>query len=116
MAAIERQAQGKTSLGVAKILAQDPYERPDDVKRSPKPRFHAFDREVFEMMFRAWRAMVEAFYEAAEMLRAGVRNVMFPEGMFAPSLPFVRFGTANSGGSGGSEVRPSSGSSAGRMT
>lgn len=90
-AARERMTLGKSSLGVSKVLTQDPDCRPDRVETSPKPRFHAFDRAVFNEMLGIWRAVVEAFYEAAAALRFGKRGVEFPQGTFPPSLPFVPF-------------------------
>ena len=42
-------------------------------------------RELWE----AYRWFVAAFREAAERLRAGDRNALFPLGSFPPALPFV---------------------------
>lgn len=92
-AAVERRALGKTSLGVTKILARNPYDSPEIVKKSPKPRFHTFDRKVLEAMIEMWRQVVVTFCAASEALRTGDRNVTFPEGTFPPALPFVPFTT-----------------------
>lgn len=93
-AACERQVLGKTSLGVPKILAQNPYDRPEQVEKSPTPRFHAFDRAVLETMLEVWSEVMRMFYAASEALRAGSRSVDFPEGTFPPALPFVPFSRA----------------------
>src|SRR3954449_5278366 len=50
---------------------------PKETKKSPAPAFHAY------------ALFVAAYCEAAEKLRAGVRNVVFPDGCFPPALPFV---------------------------
>lgn len=92
-AANERRTLGRTSLGISKILAQDPYESPNHVETSPKPRFHAFDRAVFETLLDVWREVMRVFSAASEALRAGDRHVKFPEGTFPPALPFVPFGS-----------------------
>lgn len=90
-AAVERTAQGRTSLGVEGVLTQDPFARPTDIESSPQPRFHTATREAFETMLGIWREVVEAFYAASADLRAGNRDATFPEGTFPPALPFVPF-------------------------
>ncbi len=89
--AIERKIQGKKSLGVAKILAQDPHHRPDDVAKSPQPLFHTASRATFDAMAEIWRRVIETYHEASRLLRKGDRSAGFPEGTFPPSLPFVPF-------------------------
>ncbi|MFL6236966.1 MAG: hypothetical protein ACJ76N_27805 [Thermoanaerobaculia bacterium] len=37
----------------------------------------------------AYALFVAAYRDAAEKLRAGVRNVVFPAGSFPPALPFA---------------------------
>jgi hypothetical protein len=37
----------------------------------------------------AYALFVAAYRTAAEKLRAGVRNVVFPRGSFPPALPYV---------------------------
>ena len=91
VAALERKVQGKNSLGVEKILNEDPENRPDHVEKSVKRRFHARDPEVLRAMIETWSEVIRCFREASEKLRSGVRNVVFPEGTFPPSLPFVPF-------------------------
>lgn len=90
-AAAERDAQGKTSLGVAKILAQDPYHCPDEIPQSPLPTFHTASRKAFDAMVEIWRQVVQAYRAASEKLRSGDLSAVFPEGTFPPSLPFVPF-------------------------
>lgn len=95
--ATERKLQGKRSLGKAKVLAQDPHSRPDEVSKSPQPRFHAASREVFEAMLDVWRQVLKSYRAASERLRAGDRSAVFPEGTFPPRLPFVPFGRGSMG-------------------
>jgi hypothetical protein len=40
-------------------------------------------------LWNAYALFVAAYRDAAEKLRAGVRNVAFPIGSFPPALPFV---------------------------
>jgi REP element-mobilizing transposase RayT len=91
--AVERKVEGKTSLGVAKILAQDPYQRPDEVSRPPLAPFHTATRQAFDAMTEMWRRIVEAYRAASARLRSGDHSAVFPEGTFPPSLPFVPFST-----------------------
>ncbi len=90
-AALERQRTGKISLGAEKILKTDPHYRPENIEKSPKPRFHALTPEVFELMRQAWAEVIAAFREASAQLLSGERNIEFPEGMFPPHLPFIPF-------------------------
>ncbi len=87
----ERQQTGKRSLGVEKILNADPHHRPDQVKKSSKPRFHALTPKVFELLWQAWSEVISAFREASARLLSGEREVEFPEGTFPPHLPFIPF-------------------------
>ena len=96
-AAVERRATGEKSMGVAAVLAQDPYFAPDEVEASPQPRFHTVDQQVLESLVEAWRHVLTAYALASEALRSGDRNAVFPPGMFPPALPFVPFGDAAGG-------------------
>ena len=87
----ERRRTGKGSLGVEKILAADPHFCPEEVDKSPKPRFHAQSKDVLELMLEAWREVIIAFKEASARLLSGESSFEFPEGTFPPHLPFVPF-------------------------
>ena len=76
-------------MGADAIRRQDPHQRPAKTKKSPAPLFHAATRRVRDDLLNAYYAFVAAFREAAEKLKAGNRNVMFPSGSFPPGLPFV---------------------------
>jgi REP element-mobilizing transposase RayT len=84
-----RQGAGISPLGPAAILAQHPFDRPKNSKRSPAPRVHAFSRFVRRAMHDAYAWFVASFREAAAKLRAGDRLAKFPQGSFPPGLPFV---------------------------
>ena len=90
-AAVERRATGKASLGVAAVLAQDPFYSPDEVEASPQPHFHAVDDNVLASLVEAWRHVLAAYALASAALRSGDRHARFPEGTFPPALPFVPF-------------------------
>lgn len=90
-AAAERRLSGRPSLGVAKVLAQNPYYTPEGVETSPQPRFHAVDPRVLASLVEAWGQVLAVYAVASEALRSGDRNACFPEGMFPPALPFVPF-------------------------
>jgi hypothetical protein len=87
--AAQRKKAGSQPLGAAAILSRHPHERPKKPKRSPAPRFHALSATVRRELWEAYRLFVAAFRQAAEKLRAGDRNAVFPPGSFPPALPFV---------------------------
>jgi hypothetical protein len=80
---------GKTPLGPAAILAQNPFDRPDRSKKSPAPLFRAFRKSVRQEMWEAYALFVAAFREAAERLKNGHPRPGFPDGSFPPGAPFV---------------------------
>ncbi len=88
-AAVRRSSTGRQPLGAAAILGQRPHHRPKNTKRSPAPLFHAVTARVRRELWEAYRLFVAAFRDAAEKLRAGDRNAVFPLGSFPPALPFV---------------------------
>lgn len=85
----QREASGHPLLGIKAILAQKPENRPEDVKKSPAPLFHAFAKSTRKALWEAYGWFVAAFQEAAEKLRGGDRTAKFPIGSFPPHLPFV---------------------------
>jgi hypothetical protein len=87
--AAQRARTGSQPLGASAILGRHPHERPKHPKRSPAPLFHAFSAGVRRELWEAYRLFVAAFRQAAEKLRAGDRNAVFPSGSFPPALPYV---------------------------
>ncbi|MFL6235526.1 MAG: transposase [Thermoanaerobaculia bacterium] len=87
--AARRARSGSEPLGAAAILGRHPHERPKNPKRSPAPLFHALSAGMRRELWEAYRLFVAAFRQAADKLRAGDRNAVFPPGSFPPALPFV---------------------------
>ena len=86
----ENKEKGRTPMGVAAILAQDPHSKPASTDRSPAPFVHATDDST-ELEFRIrYRAFVDAFRAGALRLRERARELseMFPLWAFPPPLPF----------------------------
>jgi hypothetical protein len=88
-AAIQREAHGRQFLGADTILRQDPRTEPNRTKKSPAPRFHAVRKWVRKELYQTYTLFVQAYREAAELLRLGNRNAQFPTGCFPPPLPFA---------------------------
>jgi hypothetical protein len=88
-ASVRRKKTGARPLGPAAILAQDPQRQPKKTKKSPAPAFHASSKAVRRELWNAYALFVAAYRDAAEKLKAGIRDVIFPSGSFPPALPFV---------------------------
>ena len=84
-----RKRTGAKPLGVAAVLAQDPLQKPKKTKKSPAPAFHAASKAMRRELWNAYALFVAAYRDAADKLRAGIRDVRFPRGSFPPALPFV---------------------------
>lgn len=63
--------------------------RPEKLDRSPAPRFHAYTREAWFLLWEAYSWFAAAFRTAAAKLKAGDRAAPFPTGSFPPALPYV---------------------------
>ncbi|HXO22422.1 MAG TPA: hypothetical protein VOA87_21075 [Thermoanaerobaculia bacterium] len=88
-AAAQRELGGQLAKGPTAIRAQDPHDRPEKLKRSAAPLFHAASRRMRRELYEAYAHFVAAFREAAERLLAGDRRAAFPAGSFPPALPWV---------------------------
>jgi len=88
-AAARRKRTGVQPRGPAAVLKQNPLRRPKKTKKSPAPAFHAASKAVRRELWDAYALFVAAYRTAAEKLRAGIREVVFPRGSFPPPLPFV---------------------------
>jgi hypothetical protein len=83
-----RRRENRRSVGVTRILKQDPHASPANFQSSPAPLFHATNRDERRKL-RYARQLKEAAYQfAAEQLRRGVPDVVFPDDCFLP--PHVR--------------------------
>ena len=81
-------AAGRSPMGRRRILAQDPHDRPRRFVPTPAPRFHAYGAAARKALELAYRVFVSAYREAAQRLRQGARDVLFPTGSFPPPMPF----------------------------
>lgn len=81
--------RGRAVLGRERILKQSPHQRPSSSDHSPAPLVHAASKAMRIAMKAAYNAFLAAFRAAADQLRAGVRNVVFPRGCFPPALPAI---------------------------
>jgi len=89
-AAAEREATGQEVLGAEAVKAVAPQHRPKKLDRSPAPpRFHAYTREAWFMLWESYSWFVAAFRTAAAKLKSGDRAAPFPTGSFPPALPYV---------------------------
>jgi hypothetical protein len=76
-------------LGRSRILKVDPQHRPEHIKVSPAPAFHAATFKALKALKETYAWFVEAYRHAAEELKKGNLNAVFPGGCFPPGLPFV---------------------------
>lgn len=80
--------EGSEPLGVHAVLKQHPHDRPDRLKKTSAPLFHAETRRVRKELMAAYSWFVAAYREAAKRLADGNRNTKFPAGSFPSRLPF----------------------------
>ena len=85
-----RQYDNRTCvLGPRKILREDPHKRPATMKQSPAPLFHTATARMAAVLRQAYAWFLKAYRIAAEKLKHGDLEAVFPEGCFPPALPFV---------------------------
>ena len=78
---------GQPPLGRDGLLRQDPRHEPNQLKKGPAPLAHAASRAARDALRGAYRIFLAAYRHAAERLRSGALDVLFPEGAFPPALP-----------------------------
>jgi len=83
------QQNGTQSVGPRKILEQNPHASPVEFHSSPAPWFHCVSRQRYRELRDARALTIAAYREAAERLKKGDANVVFPAGTFPPAAPFV---------------------------
>lgn len=81
--------RGRAVLGRERILKQAPHQRPNTSDHSPAPLVHAASKAMRIAMKAAYRAFLDAYRFAADRLRAGVRDAVFPRGCFPPAMPAI---------------------------
>ncbi len=86
----EHRRNGTEPKGREAVLREHPHYRPNRLKKSPAPSFHAVRRAAGKALRDAYNWFEALYREAADRLRDGERDVEFPEGSFPPGLPFVR--------------------------
>jgi hypothetical protein len=91
-AAARHCAEVGKSLGRAGILRQNPQDRPASSSRSPAPLVHAASKRARREIRIVYYLFVAAFRAAAERLKLGCKDAVFPDGCFPPPLPFCRSG------------------------
>jgi len=79
---------GRRVLGVKKVLAQSPHQRPAKVKRSPRPLCHCSDSDRWKKHRDDYRWFVFLYRVASRKFRAGDLTVSFPKGCFPPAQAF----------------------------
>ncbi len=88
-AAIEREVSGTAVMGAARVIAQHPHDAPARFEKTPAPDFHTATREARHQLRTAYALFVAAYRAAADRLKAGDRDAVFPPGSFPPALPFA---------------------------
>lgn len=88
-AASRHRAEGTRPAGIRAVVGHHPHERPKELKRTPRPWFHAKTRAGRARLRESYRLFAEAFRDAAELLARGIRDPGFPEGSFPPGQPFI---------------------------
>jgi hypothetical protein len=83
----ERQT-GKPPLGREALFRQDPRHEPNRLKKGPAPLSHAASRAARDALREAYRIFLGAYRHAADRLRMGALDALFPEGAFPPPMPF----------------------------
>jgi hypothetical protein len=81
--------EGTKPLGAKKVINQHPHSVPKKMKKSPAPLFITATREAMRELREIYNAFISAYRAAAEKLRAGHLNVIFPPGSFPPPRPYV---------------------------
>ena len=79
---------GQPPRGREFIFRQDPRLEPNRIKKGPAPLAHAASRAARDSLRDAYRLFTAGYRRAAERLRQGAIDVLFPDGSFPPPLPF----------------------------
>lgn len=79
---------GKPPLGRDGLFRQDPRHEPNRIKKGPAPLVHAASRAARVALHEAYGLYLAGYRRAADRLRRGALDALFPEGSFPPPLPF----------------------------
>jgi hypothetical protein len=86
-AAEVRREEGRSVLGMARVLRYHPHHRPDKVARSPAPMIHCQCRDARKHVILGYRLFAILYREALKRLRAAVGPRFFPKGGIPPGFP-----------------------------
>jgi hypothetical protein len=87
---VRHRNEGTRPLGRKRVLRQNPHRAPKHPKKGPGPLIIAASKSVKKAFEAAYRDVVAIYMAASARLRAGDRQVRFPEGTFPPALAFVQ--------------------------
>jgi len=91
-AAAGRKAKKIRVLGVKAIKSCEPHTRPEELKSSPAPDFHAVDPDVRRDMRKEYRDFYNEYSRRSLTLREMPHNEWnFPGDCFPPPQPYVPF-------------------------
>ncbi len=79
---------GRPPLGREVLLRQDTRHEPNRIDKGPAPLAHVASSAARDALRVAYRTFLGAYRQAAERLRSGALDVIFPEGAFPPAMPF----------------------------
>ena len=79
---------GEPPRGRDFVIRQDPRHEPNRLKKGPAPLAHAASRAARDALREAYRNFLGAYRHAAERLRSGTLDALFPEGAFPPPMPY----------------------------
>jgi hypothetical protein len=78
---------GQLPLGREFVCRQDPRHEPNRIRKGHAPLAHTASRAARDVLREAYRLFLGAYRQAAERLRSGGLDVLFPDGAFPPALP-----------------------------
>lgn len=79
--------RGEAPRGRDFVFRQDPRHEPNRLKKGPAPLAHTASRLARETLREAYRIFLGTYRRAAERLRSGAFDAVFPPGAFPPALP-----------------------------
>ena len=79
---------GRRVMGATRVLLEDPHKRPRKIKKSPAPLCHCSDPEMWKRYRDDYRWFASEYRAASRRLRAGEKDVSFPQYCFLPALAF----------------------------
>jgi hypothetical protein len=88
-AAVERQEKRVRVLGIKAIKEVHPHTRPEKVKRSPAPDFHAEDPDTLRDLRKEYRDFCEKYSKKSKAVRGHQHNEWgFPGGCYPSPPPY----------------------------